>query len=69
MVLVDGEVVALQQGKEAAPWVEEESVGEAGTLVGTAGEAVAVDLVVVLVLTVEALEEPAVKIGNGSEDF
>ena len=71
VVLVDGEVVALQQGEEAALWGEEESVGEAGALVGTAGEAVAVNLAVavVLVLAVEALEEPAVEIGNGSEDF
>ena len=69
VVLVDGEVVALQQREKTALGIEEKKVRKEGALVGAAGEAVTVNLVVVLVLAVEALEEPAVEIGNGSEDL
>ena len=71
VVFVDGEVVALQQGEEAALRIEEKNIREKGALVGTAREAVAVNLAVavVLVLAVEALEEAAVEIGDGSEDL
>ena len=71
VVLVDGEVVTLQQGEQSALRIEEEAVGEEGAPVGAAGEAVAVDLAVAvgLVFPVQALEEAAVEIGNGGEDF
>lgn len=70
VVFVDGEVVALEEGEEAAGLVEEEGVGEEGAPVRPAGEAVAIDLAVGVgaILRVEALEESAVEIGDGRED-
>ena len=69
VVFVDGEVVTLQQREKTALSIEEKNVRKEGTLIGAAGEAVTVDLAVavVLVLPIQALEETAVKIGNGGE--
>ena len=50
MVLVDGEVVALQQREKTALGIEEKKVRKEGALVGATGKTVVVDLTITIVL-------------------
>lgn len=50
MVLVDGEIVALQQREKTALGIEEKEVRKEGTLIGATGKTVVVDLTITIVL-------------------